>query len=156
MDRHDGLDVVALRGAAIQLAQEDGAQRCLPVVAVQDVAGELGHLDNGLADGLREEGEALAIVEVTVEPVALEVGLVVHKVEVETLKLELLDAAVNVPPRQGHVEVRYMLHAVTVLLGDGPVLGHDHSGLGAGVLECAREGTRHVTQAAGLGERHRL
>ena len=156
VDRHDGLDVIALRGPAVQLAQEDGAERRLPVVAVQDVAGKLGHLDDGLADCLREEREALAIVKVAVESVTLEVGLVVHEVEVESLELELLDAAVDVPPGQGHVEVRDVLHAVPVLLGNGPVLGHDYGGLGTGMLECAWEGTRHVTQAAGLGERHRL
>ncbi len=156
VDGEDRLDARALRDLLVELPQEDAAQGCLPVVAVQDVALELRDLGDGLADGLGEEREALAVVEVAVEAVALEVGLVVHEVEVEVLERELLDAAVLVAPGEGHVEVGHVLHLVAVLLRDARVLGQDHGHASARVLEGARKRPRHVAQAAGLGERNGL
>ena len=156
MDGEYRLDVVTLRDATVELAQEHGAERGLPVVAVQDVALELGHLADGLADRLREEGVALAVVKVAVEAVALEVGLVVNEVEVEVLDRELLDAAVVVPPREGHVEVGDVAHLVLVLLRDGGVLGQDDRNPGTRVLEGARKRAGDVGETARLDERHAL
>ena len=152
----DGLHVGALRDLLVELAQEHAAQGRLPVVAVQDVALELRDLGDGLADGLGEEREALAVVEVAVEAVALEVGLVVDEVEVEVLERELLDAAVLVAPRKRHVEVRDVLHLVLVLLRNAGVLGHDDGGAGAGMLEGAGKRPGDIAQAARLGKRDGL
>ena len=101
VDREDGLHVGALRDLLVELAQEDAAQRGLPVVAVQDVTLELGYLGDGLADGLGEEREALAVVKVAVEAVTLEVGLVVDEVEVQVLQRELLDAQYSLRQASG-------------------------------------------------------
>ena len=156
VDREHGLDVVAGLALAIELAQEDGRHGGLPVVAVQHVARKLLELADALADGLGEERIALAVVEVAVDAVALEVRLVVDEVEVDALVLEVLDAAVDVAPRKGHIEVRHVLHLLLVLPRDGGVLGHDDGNLSPRRLECLGERPRDIAQTAGLDERHSL
>ena len=143
----DALDVVAGRHLAVELTQEDRAQGRLPVVAVQDIALQLGHPGDGLAHGLGKERKALAVVKVSVERVALEVGLIVDEVEVQPLQGELLDTAVVVSPGEGHVEVGHVLHTVLVLLRDGGVLGQDDGGLGARVLEGTGKRAGDVSEA---------
>ena len=156
MHREHALHVVAGIALAVELAQEHGHEGGLPVVAHADVALQLREELDGLADGLGEEREALAIVEVAVDGIALEVGLVVEEVEVDAVVLEMLDAAVHAAPCQGHVHLAQMLHLLLVLPGDGAVLGHDDRALGALGVERLGQRARDVAQAAGLGEGHGL
>ena len=150
-------DVLAHRNLAVELAQEDGNQGRLPVVAVHDVAFEFGHAADRLADGLAEEGIALAVVKVAIDAaVTLEIRLVVDEVEVDAVEGQLLDAAVDVAPREGHIEVGDVLHLLLVLPGDAAILGHDDGDFGASMLERARQGARDVSETARLDEGHRL
>ena len=110
MHGEDGLHVAAGLDLLVELAQEDGGHGGLPVVAMQDVALQLGQPLDGLADCLGEEGVALAIVKVAIEAVALEIGLVVHKVEIDAVIGELVDAAVHAAPCQRHIELSDVLH----------------------------------------------
>ena len=107
-------------------------------------------------DGLREEGEALSIVVVAVDPVTLEVGLIVHEVEIEVIERELVDAAPDIAPGERHVELADMLHLRLVPIRNLRVLRKDDGDMGSCVLECTRERSCDVGQAARLHERHNL
>ena len=119
----------------VELPDEDRGERSLPVVTVQDVHLQLGQKFDGLADRLREEGVALTVVKVAVGAVALEVGLVIHEVEVDAFVVELLDAAVDAPPGEGHVEIGDVLHLLLIFLRDEAVFRQDHRHLRARSLE---------------------
>ena len=154
VDREHGLDAVVQRQALVELAQEHGRQRRLPVVAVQDVALKAGRqVLQALGDGLGEERKALAIVKESVRIVARKVALVVDEHIGDAVVLELLQPAVLVTPAQAHVKVGKVLHLRLVLVLDGGVLGHHHDDLGAGAHERRRQRARHVTQATGLNKR---
>ena len=157
VDREHGLDAVVQRQALVELSQEHGRQRRLPVVAVQDVAlKSFGQVLQALGDGLGEKREALAVVKEAVGIVARKVVLVVHEHIGDAVVLELLQPAVLVAPAQAHVKVGKVLHLRLVLVLDGGVLGHHHNDFGASAHECRRQRARHVTQAAGLNKRRAL
>ena len=157
VDREHGLDAVVQRQALVELSQEHGRQRRLPVVAVQDVALKaFGHVLQALGDGLGEKREALAVVKEAVGIVARKVVLVVHEHIGDAVVLELLQPAVLVAPAQAHVKVGKVLHLRLVLVFDGGVLGHHHNDFGASAHECRRQRARHVTQATGLNKRRAL
>ena len=157
VDREHGLDAVVQRQALVELSQEHGRQRRLPVVAVQDVALKaFGQVLQALGDGLGEKREALAVVKEAVGIVARKVVLVVHEHIGDAVVLELLQPAVLVAPAQAHVKVGKVLHLRLVLVLDGGVLGHHHNDFGASAHECRRQRARHVTQAAGLNKRRAL
>ena len=154
VDREHGLDAVVQRQALVELAQEHGRQRRLPVVAVQDVALKtLGQVLEALGDGFGEEREALAVVKEAVRIIARKVALVVHEHIGDAVALEFLKPAVLVAPAKAHVKVGKVLHLRLVLVLDGGVLGHHYDNLGAGAHECCRQRARHVTQATGLYKR---
>ena len=157
VDREHGLDAVIQRQALVELSQEHGRQRRLPVVAVQDVALKaFGQVLQALGDGLGEKREALAVVKEAVGIVARKVVLVVHEHIGDAVVLELLQPAVLVAPAQAHVKVGKVLHLRLVLVLDGGVLGHHHNDFGASAHECRRQRARHVTQATGLNKRRAL
>ena len=157
VDREHGLDAVVQRQALVELSQEHGRQRRLPVVAVQDVAlKSFGQVLQALGDGLGEKREALAVVKEAVGIVARKVVLVVHEHIGDAVVLELLQPAVLVAPAQAHVKVGKVLHLRLVLVLDGGVLRHHHNDFGASAHECRRQRARHVTQAAGLNKRRAL
>ena len=157
VDREHGLDAVVQRQALVELSQEHGRQRRLPVVAVQDVALKaFGQVLQALGDGLGEKREALAVVKEAVGIVARKVVLVVHEHIGDAVVLELLQPAVLVAPAQAHVKVGKVLHLRLVLVLDGGVLRHHHNDFGASAHECRRQRARHVTQAAGLNKRRAL
>ena len=154
VDREHGLDAVVQRQALVELSQEHGRQRRLPVVAVQDVALKaFGQVLQALGDGLGEKREALAVVKEAVGIVARKVVLVVHEHIGDAVVLELLQPAVLVAPAQAHVKVGKVLHLRLVLVLDGGVLRHHHNDFGASAHECRRQRARHVTQATGLNKR---
>ena len=157
VDREHGLDAVIQRQALVELSQEHGRQRRLPVVAVQDVALKaFGQVLQALGDGFGEKREALAVVKEAVGIVARKVVLVVHEHIGDAVVLELLQPAVLVAPAQAHVKVGKVLHLRLVLVLDGGVLGHHHNDFGASAHECRRQRARHVTQATGLNKRRAL
>ena len=157
VDREHGLDAVVQRQALVELSQEHGRQRRLPVVAVQDVALKaFGQVLQALGDGLGEKREALAVVKEAVGIVARKVVLVVHEHIGDAVVLELLQPAVLVAPAQAHVKVGKVLHLRLVLVLDGGVLGHHHNDFGASAHKCRRQRARHVTQATGLNKRRAL
>ena len=157
VDREHGLDAVVQRQALVELSQEHGRQRRLPVVAVQDVALKaFGQVLQALGDGLGEKREALAVVKEAVGIVARKVVLVVHEHIGDAVVLELLQPAVLVAPAQAHVKVGKVLHLRLVLVLDGGVLRHHHNDFGASAHECRRQRARHVTQATGLNKRRAL
>ena len=139
VDREHGLDAVVQRQALVELSQEHGRQRRLPVVAVQDVALKaFGQVLQALGDGFGEKREALAVVKEAVGIVARKVVLVVHEHIGDAVVLELLQPAVLVAPAQAHVKVGKVLHLRLVLVLDGGVLGHHHNDFGASAHECRR------------------
>ena len=137
MDREHGLDAVVQRQALVELAQEHGRQRRLPVVAVQDIALKARRqVLQALGDGLGEERKTLAVVKEAVRIVARKVALVVDEHIGDAVVLELLESAVLVAPAQAHVKVGEVPHLRLVLVLDGGILGHHHDDFGAGAHEC--------------------
>ena len=110
VDGEDGLDIKEARHLAILLAQEHRNQRRVPVVAVDDVREEIVQVQDQLQHRLGEEGHALAVVELAVDLVAVEVVLVVQKVVGDALHLEREQAAVLFAPAQRHLERGDKLH----------------------------------------------
>ena len=160
VDGEHRLHVLVQGHCLIELAQEDGCHGGVPVVAVQDVAGEVvervGEVLQRLDDRLGEVREALAVVKEAIRIPAAEIPLVVDEEVLHAVVVEALEAAVLVAPAERDVEVAQVLHAVLVLLRDGVVFRNEHDDLGAGCLEGLRQGTRDVAQAAGLDEGCRL
>ena len=153
MDGEHGLHVAVQRHVHVELAQEHGRERGVPVVAVQDVAHEaVGQVLQALADGLGEEREALAVVEEPVGVAAVEVVLVVEEQIGHAVADDALHAAVLVAPSEGHVELADVLHLGLELVGDGGVLGHHDDDVGARLHERLGQGARDVAQAARLHE----
>ncbi len=76
VDGEDGLDAVELVQMTIVQVQVHRHQSGLPVVAVDDIGGEVD-VEQGLQHGAGEEGEALAVIVEAVQAAALEVILVV-------------------------------------------------------------------------------
>ena len=151
MDGKDRLGAVELRRAGALLQQVDGGQGGLPVVDVEHV-GVPVQMGGRLHHGAGEEGEALGIVIVSIEPGALEVVLVVHKVIGDAVPLELEDTAVGGAPGQDYMEVEEVGHLVPPLLPDPLVEGEDDADVVACRSQCLRQTARHVGQTAGLDE----
>ena len=79
VDGKDGLDPVELVQMTVVQVQIHGDQGRLPVVAVDDVGGEI-QIEQGLQHRTGEEGEPLAVVVEAVQAAALEVILVIQEV----------------------------------------------------------------------------
>ena len=126
MDSENGLDSAHLAPADTLVLQINGDQSSLPVIAVDD----LRHKSHGGQQGddrAGEEAEALTVIIVAVQSVALEVVLVVHKVPDHTVTVQTEQAAVQAAPAQGHLDMADKGHLVLPLVGHTLVKGQDHS-----------------------------
>ena len=120
----------------IELAQEHGRERGVPVVAVEDVARKaVGKVLQALANRLGEVGEALPVVEEAVRVAATEVALVVDEDVGDPVVDEALEPTVLVAPAEGHVELPDVLHLGLVLIGDRGVLRDHDDDVGPGGVE---------------------
>ena len=149
MDGEDGFGVGQLRDAVFLLQQIDGDQSGLPVVAVDDVRGPV-QLARGLDDGAGEVSEPLAVVEVAVDLPALEVILVVHEPVGDAVALQLEDAAVDLTPGQGDVEILQEGHLAAPFLADSLIQGEDDLDLVAFLGQSLGQRAGHIGQTAGL------
>ena len=133
-------------------AQQRGHHAALPVVGVDDVGLEI-QTGQRVQHGAAEEAKALVFVPAqAVDVIALEVILVISKVEGNALALQRLDAAVLMPPAQLYIEVGYMAQLLAIFLGHHAVLGQDDAHIVplAGKHGCKR--AHHVGQSAGFDE----
>ena len=149
VDGEDGLDAVELVQMTIVQVQVHRHQSGLPVVAVDDVGGEVD-VEQGLQHCAGEEGEALAVVVEAVEAAALEVILVVEEVVGHTIDLSLEQAAVLAAPAHGHRVVGDILQLVAHF--QVAVQRHDDAGIHAVLDQSLGQGACHVGQTAGLGK----
>ena len=154
MDGHDGADAVIERVVLKDGVQEDGHDAGLPVVAVDDVGME----PNGRQDGQRGLGEEAELFDVPMDVAvrlgATEIVLVVDEIVGNAVKLIGQDADIDrTQAAKIHVKMRDIFKIVAVPLGDGHVIGDDHTHIKLlavkGLGQCAHD----VGQAAGLDER---
>ena len=139
VNRKDGANAVVQWDALVELAEEDGGERRLPIVAVKDIAFKpLGQMLEGLGYRFGEEGESLAVVKMSVRVIAFEIALVVDKEIGDSIAFELLEPAVLVAPAQWDIEIREMFHLVGVFAFDRAVFRHHDDALGARSRECRR------------------
>jgi len=138
MDGKDGLDAVELVQMAIVQVQVHRHQSGLPVVAVDDVGGEVD-VEQGLQHGAGEEGETLAVVVEAVETAALK-G---HAVD-----LSLEQAAVLAAPAHRDGVVGHIFQLVAEL--QVAVQRHDDAGVHAVLDQSLGQRASHVGQTAGL------
>ena len=116
-DRADGLvEFLAHR----LVADVDGHERGLPVVAVDDVR-LLRQQRQQLRHRAAEEGEALAVVIIAVKLGTLEILLVVHEVPRHALPLVGEKSAVQAAPGKAHIGVALKVQPVTPRVRDALV-----------------------------------
>ena len=144
VDGEHRLDAVELIQMAVVQVQIHGHQSSLPVVAVDDVRGEVD-VEQGLQHGTGEEGEALVK---AVETAALEVILVVEEVVGHAVHFSLEQAAVLAAPAHGNGVVGHIFQHLAVL--QVTVQRHDNAGVHAVLDQCLGQCTGHVGQTAGL------
>ena len=155
VDGEHGADAPHLRPAGGHVLEVDGHKGRLPVVAVEHV-GHPVQAGHQVDDRLGEEGEALAVVKLAVQPGTGEVVLVVHEVPGHATALQREQAAVLMPPAQVHVDIAAERHLLPPLLADLAVQGQDHRHLVAAFGQRRGQAACHVRQAAGLAEGERL
>ena len=156
MDGEDGLG--GGEGAAELAVEHHGDEGGLPVVALNKVGVELQEMEAG-QHGLGEVGEALAVVQVAVDGVAVKILLVVHKVDLVLLGRihEPEESHVALPPGQldGEAGEEFAVPALVPL--DLPVVGQEQADLIAvDLAERLGQRLHHVAQAAGFDEGSRL
>ena len=149
VDGEDGLDPVELIQMAVVQVQVNGNQCGLPVVAVDDIGGEVD-VEQGLQHSAGEEGEALAVIVEAVQAAALEVILVVQEVVGHAVDLSLEQAAVLAAPAHGHRVVGDILQLVAHF--QVAVQRHDDAGIHAVLDQSLGQGACHIGQTAGLGK----
>ena len=149
VDGEDGLDPVELIQMAVVQVQVNGNQCGLPVVAVDDIGGEVD-VEQGLQHSAGEEGKALAVIVEAVQAAALEVILVVQEVVGHAVDLSLEQAAVLAAPAHGHRVVGDILQLVAHF--QVAVQRHDDAGIHAVLDQSLGQGACHVGQTAGLGK----
>ena len=147
VDGEHRLDAVELIQMAVVQVQVHGHQSSLPVVAVDDVRGEVD-VEQGLQHGTGEEGEALAVIVKAVEAAALEVILVVEEVVGHAVHFSLEQATVLAAPAHGNGVVGHIFQHLAVL--QVTVQRHDNAGVHAVLDQCLGQCTGHVGQTAGL------
>ena len=149
VDGEHGLDAVELVQMTIVQVQVHRHQSGLPVVAVDDIGGEVD-VEQSLQHGAGEEGEALAIIVEAVQAAALEVILVVQEVVGHAVHIGLEQAAVLAAPAHRHGVVGNVFQLIAVL--QIAVQGHDDAGVHAVLDQRFGQGTCHIGQTAGFGK----
>ena len=149
MDGEHRLDAVELVQVAVVQVQVDGGQRGLPVVAVDDVRLKVG-VEQHLQNGAGKEGEPFAVVIEAVQAAALEVILVVDKVEGDAVVFRLEQAAVLAAPAHRHAEVGDIGQPVAEF--QVAIQRHDHTAVDAVAHQSLGQGAGHIGQAAGFGK----
>ena len=121
MDGENRLNVVDLRDALILLTQKYGCQCRLPVIAVQNVAGELWDVCNQLTQSLGEERIALSIIKVAIETITSKVRLVIYKVKINAFMNQMPQPTILKAPRKRHLKLVDLLHPLFPLGLNGAV-----------------------------------
>ena len=147
VDGEDGLDPVELVQMTVVQIQVNGHQRGLPVVAVDDVRGEVD-VEQGLQHGAGEEGEALTVIVETVQTTAAEVILVVQEVVGHAVHFGLEQAAVLAAPAHRHRVVGDVFQPVTHL--QVAVQRHDNAGIHAVLDQSLGQRACNIGQTAGF------
>ena len=156
MDGKHRADIMIEIRLIILDAQQCGNHAALPVVGVDHVGLEF-QPGQRVQHGAAEEAEALVFVPAqAVDVIALEVKLVIHKVEGNALALQRLDAAVLMPPAQLYIEVGYVAQLLAVFLGHHAVLGQDNAHIVPLAGKHGRKRAHYVGQSAGLDEGNAL
>ena len=152
MDGKHRADIMVKIRLIILDAQQRGHHAALPVVGVDDVGLEI-QPGQRVQHGAAEEAKALVFVPAqAVDVIALEVILVIYKVEGNALALQRLDAAVLMPPAQLDVEVGYVAQLLAIFLGHHAVLGQDDAHIVPLAGKHGRKRAHHVGQSAGFDE----
>jgi len=144
VDGEHRLDAVELIQMAVVQVQVHGHQSSLPVVAVDDVRGEVD-VEQSLQHSTGEEGETLAVI---VETAALEVILVVEEVVGHAVHFSLEQAAVLAAPAHRHRVVGNVLQLIPEL--QIAVQRHNDTGVHAVLHQGFGQGTGHVCQTTGF------
>ena len=147
VDGEDGLDAVELVQMTIVQVQVHRHQSGLPVVAVDDVGGEVD-VEQGLQHCAGEEGEALAVVVEAVEAAALEVILVVEEVVGHAVHFGLEQAAVLAAPAHRDRVVGNVFQLIAEL--QVAIQRHDDAGVHAVLDQRFGQGAGHIGQTAGF------
>ena len=117
-----------------------------------DQIGSPVHLGGSFNNGAGEISETLAVIKVAVNLSTLEVVLIVHEPVGDTVPLQLEDAAVNLTPGQGDVEVLDEGHLLAPFLADALVEGEDYLDLVAFLGQSLGQRTGHIGQTAGFNK----
>ena len=156
LDVVDGIhDAGAGELGAVHRLEIHGNQAGLPVVALDDV-GNVFQRRHGIHAAPGKEGEALAIVHVSVDSAGAgtEIVFAVQEINLDTILpvQQLHDTAVLLPPAQLDPELRYFFHLIGSVGFDFIVVREKQCDLVAfNSGERCGQRLHHVSQAAGLG-----
>ena len=138
---------------AVLIVQQHRNKAGLPVVAVNDVRIVI-HVLERFEHCAAEECEAEAFLLVAgVDLLSPEHGEVVHKIELDVVLLEHIDAAEDGIASELQVEVTDMLHLQNVVVTDLRILRQHDRNFGALSCKFLRKRTDDVRKTAGLNER---
>ena len=129
--------------------EEDGDERRVPVVGVDDVGLKV-QCGNAIQHSAAEEGEPLCIVRVAIIALAVKVLLVVHEVVGHAFVLVGVDANKFLTPCDMERAVIDMLHLAADCGVDRPVLRQDDAAVHARLDEGSRERSCHISESAGF------
>ena len=148
-------DVLVTLIALVLDLQQNIDETRVPVIRMDDIRPKV-HGGQQVQDGAAEEREALCIIVIAVEALALEVLFVVDKVVRNAVVLELVEANKLGTPGDRDLPVVDMLHRIAELLRDLAEFRHDDADIDALGLESLRQRASHIGKAARLGKRHSL
>ena len=96
----------------------------MPIVGVNDIRPEI-HRGQEIQHRPAEEGEALGIIIIAIEPFTVEIFLIVYKIIGYIVQHELIEADVLAAPGNFQFTVIDMFHAVNIFLANRAVFRHD-------------------------------
>ena len=149
VNRKQRLDPCIARIIHVLQFEEHGDECGMPIVRVDDVRPEI-KCRQEIEDGAAEEREALGIVRVPIESLAVEVLLIVHKVVGHAIEHIPVNADELVPPRDVQNPVIDVVHRAADLIGNRPILRQNDTAVHAILDECGGQRACHVRKTAGL------
>ena len=149
VNRKQRLDPCIARIIHMLQFEEHGDECGMPIVRVDDVRPKI-KCRQEIEDGAAEEREALGIVRVPVESLAIEILLIIHKVVGHAIEHILVNADELVPPCDVQNSVIDMVHRTADLIGNRPVLRQNDAAVHAILDECGGQRACHIRKTAGL------
>ncbi len=132
------------------LAQKNGSQRRVPIVAMENIRLKIRQILNSLQHRLSKKGHALRLVAKTVKTIALKIIFIIQKVVGNIFIFQLLHAAILPTPAHRHLKISHMAQLGGKTLRQSRRLGQNQPHVCALSLQGRRQTAGNLAQAAGF------